>query len=261
MRTAYGRIASEDAVTANGVPVDEASASFGYSPEEIESVPDSANLGLGCGNPLALDAVAAGEVVLDLGSGAGFDCLLAARKVGSGGRVIGVDITAEMVERAQRNAAEVGVDHVEFRQGSLEDLPVEDASVDRVISNCVIGLVSDRARVFREAFRVLRPGGRIAVSDTIVTSVPEALRDAATDDLAWVGASGTPDDYLGLLRQAGFVDVAVVESAPYPPELAFEEALVDELVARGVPRAAIREAAAAMLSVSVIGAKPQSATG
>ncbi len=186
------------------------SAAIGYSAEETAAVPEGANLGLGCGNPQTLAALRPGEVVLDLGSGAGFDCLLAAHAVGPTGRVIGVDMTPDMLARARTNVAKAGLKHVEFRLGEIEHLPVADQSVDVVISNCVVNLSPDKPAVYQEAFRVLRPGGRVAVSD-IVTRV--ALPPEITADLALVGAcvggAATVDDTVRWLEAAGFVDVQV----------------------------------------------------
>ena len=258
VRTAYAELALRREQTANGVGVDEASASFGYSDAEIESVPDGANLGLGCGNPLALDDIRQGDVVLDLGSGAGFDCFLAAQRVGPTGRVIGVDMTPEMLDRARSNAEKAGYDNVEFRHGVLEELPVESSTVDLVISNCVISLVPDRAQVYREALRVLKPGGRIAISDTLVDNdLPAEFENTKAAHLACLNATGTPQEYVELIEGAGFTGVRVVSETRYPTELAFEDAVVKQLTDElGVPREAIDQAAGSMLSVSVVGQKP-----
>lgn len=258
VRHAYREVALRESRDANGVAVGAASESFGYAVEEIASVPDGANLGLGCGNPLGLSEVRDGDVVLDLGSGAGFDCFLAAKRVGPSGRVIGVDMTPEMVDRARHNAESGGYSNVEFRIGVLEDLPVADASVDLVISNCVISLVPDRGQVYREALRVLKPGGRIAVSDTLITAeVPSELHTVTAARLACLSATGTPAEYVALISGAGFADVRVVQQTAYPPELAFEDSVVEALTTElGVSPEAIERAANAMLSVSVVGRKP-----
>ena len=186
----------------------EASCGMGYSDTELASVPEGANLGLGCGNPQTLAAMQPGEIVVDLGSGAGFDCFLAAQRVGAYGRVIGVDMTHEMLKRARDNAARTGVANVEFRLGEIEHLPIGDDAADVVISNCVINLVPDKEQVYREAFRVLKPGGRIAISDVVnITPLPPEL---ATDDallcgcMAGAAASGQIEDWLAA---AGFVEI------------------------------------------------------
>jgi SAM-dependent methyltransferase len=183
---------------------------MGYSEAELAAVPDGANLGLGCGNPQAIAAMQPGETVVDLGSGAGFDCFLAAQQVGTTGRVIGVDMTHEMLKKARDNAARIGADNVEFRLGELEHLPIADNTADVLISNCVINLVPDKEQVFREAFRVLRPGGRLAVSD-IINIVPlsaELQSDPAL--LCGCVAGAAPAERVeSWLRTVGFVDVRV----------------------------------------------------
>lgn len=186
------------------------SALLGYSKQDIGSVPDGANLGLGCGNPVALASLRSGETVVDLGSGGGFDCFLAARQVGETGRVIGVDMTPEMVSKARRNAEKVATRNVEFRLGEIEHLPVADNTADIVMSNCVINLSPDKASVYREAFRVLKPGGRLAISDVLSTAL---LPDHVRNDLALVGAcvggAATMADTEQTLELAGFRDIKI----------------------------------------------------
>jgi SAM-dependent methyltransferase len=179
-------------------------------------VPPGANLGLGCGNPLQLAGVERGETVLDLGSGAGFDVLLAARAVGPEGRVIGVDMTPAMIARAEANARAAGVASVEFRLGHIEALPVEDASVDVVISNCVINLSPEKDRVFREAFRVLRAGGRLAVSDLVLTAaLPAGLLRSAEAYVGCIAGAMLRDEYVAAIGRAGFSSVAVVAEGSF----------------------------------------------
>jgi SAM-dependent methyltransferase len=200
---------------------------MGYSSDEVEAVPEGANLGLGCGAPLAAAAVQSGETVLDLGSGAGFDAFIAARAVGSEGRVIGVDMTPEMVEQARRNAESSGASNVEFRQGFIEDLPVEDNSVDVLISNCVINLSPDKPAVFREAFRVLRPGGRLAVSDIVLTrELPPSVADNIAAYVGCVAGAPLLDDYLGYLHDAGFEGVELAQSNRAVDSLAADDPIV-----------------------------------
>ena len=183
---------------------------MGYSEAELAAVPEGANLGLGCGNPLAIAAMRPGETVVDLGSGAGFDCFLAAQQVGTTGHVIGVDMTHEMLKKARDNAARIGASNVEFRLGELEHLPIADNAADVVISNCVINLVPDKEQVLREAFRILRPGGRLAVSDIINTAPLSAELQSDPALLCGCIAGAAPAERVeGWLASVGFVDVRV----------------------------------------------------
>ncbi|WP_290813021.1 arsenite methyltransferase [Halovivax sp.] len=190
---------------------DERSRSVGYEDEDLAAAPDGANMGLGCGNPVAIAALEPGETVLDLGSGGGFDCFLAAREVGTEGTVIGVDMTPEMVERARENARESELDNVEFRLGEIEHLPVADESVDAIISNCVINLSAEKRRALAEARRVLRPGGRLAISDLVATEpLPDAVRRDPDLVSGCVGGVATVEEFEAWLAELGFADVEVI---------------------------------------------------
>ncbi|HVC53969.1 MAG TPA: arsenite methyltransferase [Stellaceae bacterium] len=196
--------------SAPAAPVADKAREMGYSEAELAAIPEGANLGLGCGNPQAIAALRPGEVVLDLGSGAGFDCFLAARQVGPDGRVIGVDMTHEMLAKARGNAAKIGAGNVEFRLGELEHLPVADGIADVAISNCVINLVPDKAQVFREVFRALKPGGRVAVSDVVSTvPLPADLRADAGLVCGCVAGAATTAQIETWLREAGFTEVRI----------------------------------------------------
>jgi SAM-dependent methyltransferase len=208
--TASGCCAPSANSCGDGRSFDDQARDMGYSADELSAVPEGANLGLGCGNPQAIAAMKPGEVVIDLGSGAGFDCLLAARQVGDAGHVIGVDMTHEMLNKARGNAAKVGAANVEFRLGELEHLPIGDNTADVILSNCVINLVPDKAQVFREAFRVLKPGGRLAISDVVNTKplAPELAADRAL--LCGCIAGAAPAlEIETWLQAAGFRDVVV----------------------------------------------------
>jgi len=239
-------------------PRADAAVRIGYSEEDATGAAADGNLGLGCGNPVALAGLKPGEVVVDLGSGAGFDALLAAEKLGPEGRFIGIDMTPEMLERARTNAVKAGhARTVEFREGLIEDLPVATATVDVVISNCVINLSPDKARVFREAHRVLKPGGRLAVSD-IVLSEPLPLRVAelASSWIACVGGALTEQEYLGHIRAAGFEKIEYTRRPAGPiltPDL--QDPVWQEIVALlGEQR--IKELAGTVFSYSITAEKP-----
>ncbi len=196
-------------------PAQDKALRMGYSEAELAAAPEGANLGLGCGNPQAIAGMQPGEVVIDLGSGAGFDCFLAARQVGPAGRVIGVDMTHEMLNKARGNAAKIEANNVEFRLGEIEHLPVGDNIADVVISNCVINLVPDKAQVFREAFRVLKPGGRIAISDVVnITPLPADLTADPTLLCGCVAGAAPVERVEAWLAEAGFVDVRLSVKPP-----------------------------------------------
>ncbi len=221
-------------------------------------MPDGADLGLGCGNPVALVSLRPGETVLDLGSGAGIDCFLAARKVGPQGKVIGVDMTPEMLAKARKNAADAQVSNVEFRLGEIEHLPVADNSVDAIISNCVINLSPDKPQVFREAFRALRPGGRLMISDIVLDSpLPKELLDSAAAYVGCISGAGLKADYLAMMSAAGFSDVAVVSEERFPVEATASDPTLQALVREsGLSTEELRRAAAGVRSVKVSALKP-----
>lgn len=195
-----------------GPEVDQAQLNrlIGYSKQDLENVPEGANMGLGCGNPVALASLRPGETVVDLGAGGGFDCFLAARQVGETGKVIGVDMTPDMVSRARMNTEKVGTKNVEFRLGEIEHLPVADNSVDIIMSNCVINLSPDKLRVYRDAFRVLKPGGRLAIADIVATApLPEKVQKDLALVAACVGGAATIDDTREMLEQTGFQEIKI----------------------------------------------------
>jgi len=202
---------SGGATSCCGTPnAEETSRQLGYSAEELAAVPDGANMGLGCGNPQAIAALQPGETVLDLGSGGGFDCFLAAQRVGPQGHVIGVDMTPEMLSKARQNAVSGGYANVEFRLGEIEALPVADASVDVIISNCVINLSPEKARVFREAARVLKPGGRLAVSDVVaIAKIPPEMREDMALVSGCIAGASTVPEVEAMLQAAGFTNIAI----------------------------------------------------
>jgi arsenite methyltransferase len=260
VRTAYGQVAARQGgcgcgtgCCGTGRTVESVSLGIGYSEEDLEQAPEGANLGLGCGNPVALSSLREGEVVLDLGSGAGFDSFLAAERVGPTGRVIGIDMTAEMLDRARENAKKSERANVEFRLGEIEHLPVADSSVDVVISNCVINLSTDKSQVFREAFRVLRPGGRLMVSDVVLTApLPVPLAESALLYSSCVAGALAKDEYLGSIAGAGFMNVTVQGETVFPLDLIVSEPELAGLLSKD-ERASIEKS---IVSIKVGARKP-----
>jgi len=265
VRQRYGSIAAQGgsccgptAADRKGCGCGELSLSVGYSLEDLAAAPDGANLGLGCGNPIALASLQEGEVMLDLGSGAGFDAFLASRRVGPQGRVIGVDMTPEMLEKARGLAARHGFSNVEFRQGDIEALPVEPGQVDVIISNCVINLATDKAKVFREAFRVLKPGGRLMVSDLVLQKpLPAAMRQDLDAYAACLAGALLKQDYLQAIRAAGFKQVEIADEAGYDfGDPTPEQVAALQIIDPGLTPGDIRAAAAAVARLKVSAIKP-----
>jgi arsenite methyltransferase len=218
------------------------SRAVGYSDAEMNAVPEGANLGFGCGNPVALASLKEGDVVLDLGSGAGFDAFLASPRVGKTGRVIGVDMTPEMLEKARANAAKGKYTNVEFRHGEIEKLPVEDNSIDVIISNCVINLSPEKQLVFAEAFRVLKPGGRLMVSDLVlVKELPSEIKESIEAYVGCLAGAIRKGDYLNFISLAGFRDVQVISETSYPVDAMFEKLKDAEGAIVGIKVSAVKK--------------------
>lgn len=233
------------------------SEAVGYSEAEMNAVPEGANLGLGCGNPVALASLKKGETVLDLGSGAGFDCFLAANTVGETGKVIGVDMTPEMIAKARENAEKGDYQNVEFRLGEIENLPAADNSVDVIISNCVINLAPDKASVFREAYRVLKPGGRLMVSDIVLTRpLPEAIVNSVAAYVGCISGAVVKEDYLESIESAGFGDIKVFDQTPFPMDSLANDPTAQAVVnSIDLPDEKIKELAGGILSIKVAAIK------
>ena len=231
---------------------------IGYTEEEIKAVPEGANLGLGCGNPVALASLREGEIVLDLGSGAGFDCFLAANKVGDKGRVIGVDMTPEMIKKARENAKKGNYPNVEFRLGELENLPVADNSVDVVISNCVINLVPDKRRAFMEAFRVLKPRGRLMISDLVLLKeLPDFIKNSIEAYIGCLSGAIMRDEYIGAIKEAGFQEVRIIDETSFPIECMANDPTAKALIENlRIPPQQIKAGASSVISIKVYGVKP-----
>ena len=234
------------------------SIKIGYSQDDVDQVPEGANLGLGCGNPVALASLKEGETVLDLGSGAGFDCFLAAARVGASGKVIGIDMTPDMLEKARENARKGNYGNVEFRLGEIENLPVADRSVDVIISNCVINLSEDKQRVFDETFRVLKPGGRLMVSDIVLLKeLPEGIRNSISAYVECISGAWLKDSYLEAINKPGFEEVKVMDETPFPLDCIVDNpvdsSFVDEHI---ITPEQVHEFGDTVLSIRVSAVKP-----
>ena len=238
---------------------EEISRKIGYDEEQLRSIPKGADLGLGCGNPVALASLKAAETVLDLGSGAGLDCFLAANNVGEKGRVIGVDMTAEMIDKARENARKGSYRNVEFRLGEIENLPVANDSVDVVISNCVINLSPNKRRVFEEAFRVLKPRGRLMVSDIVLLKeLPEAIKTSVEAYVGCLSGAIMKDKFVEAIREAGFQEVKIIEEMHFPIEYMTNDPTAKAVIKKSKTlREKTEEIADSVASIRVYGVKLQ----
>ncbi len=264
VREGYAQIAQQDShgcAPANsccgGTDLAQKSKRIGYTEQDLETVPGGANLGLGCGNPVALSSLREGEIVLDLGSGAGFDCFLAAERVGEKGRVIGVDMTPEMIARARENTGKGNYRNVEFRLGEIENLPVADNSVDAVISNCVINLAPDKSRVFAEAYRALRPGGRMMVSDIVLLKeLPGFIMNSIEAYIGCLSGAILRDKYIEAIKAAGFQEVSIVDESTFPIDSMTNDPTAKAIIeSLSIPPEKIREVANSVVSIKVLGVK------
>jgi len=234
------------------------SKKIGYQDEELKSVPEGANLGLGCGNPVALASLKEGETVIDLGAGAGFDCFLAANKVGKKGKVIGVDMTPEMIAKARENAQKGNYENVEFRLGEIENLPVADNSADVVISNCVINLSPDKKKVFKEAFRGLKPGGRLMISDIVLLKeLPAFIKNSIEAYIGCISGALLKDEYLKAIREAGFHEVRIIDETVFPIECMANDPTTQIIIDKmSISMDEIKDIADSVVSIKVQGVKP-----
>ena len=258
VRERYGKIAKTKTEPCGcGCGCTSTSQQVGYSKGELASVPEGADLNLGCGNPIALASLKEGETVIDLGSGGGLDCFLAAKKVGAKGKVIGIDMTAEMLERARANAKKGGYKNVEFRLGEIENMPVADNTADIIISNCVINLSPDKKRVFSEAFRVLKPKGRLMISDMVLLKeLPDKVKESVLAYVGCVAGADLKEDYLSKIKRAGFGNVEVV-AENHLPEMFLEEPDVKAFVEeQKMTKKEIADISDAVVSIKVSAIKP-----
>ncbi len=262
VRDGYARRAAQgspapDVACCGGDSTRNISEMVGYSGEELRSVPEAANMGLGCGNPVAIASLKEGETVIDLGSGGGLDCFLASNKVGETGLVIGIDMTPEMVEKARENARKGNYSNVEFRLGEIENLPVADNYGDLVISNCVINLSPDKQRVFREVFRVLKPGGRMMISDLVLTgNLPDILKDSVDAYISCLSGAIQKDEYLDAIRQAGFQEVGIMDERAFSLDCYSDDPIAAAVLENtGISPEQLQEVADTIVSIKVRGVK------
>ncbi len=257
VREGYGKIAkAQQCGCGCGSGISE---QVGYSHSELNSVPEGADLGLGCGNPVALASLKEGDTVIDLGSGAGLDCFLAAKKVGAKGKVIGVDMTAEMLDKARANSRKSVYKNVEFRLGEIENLPVADGTADVIISNCVINLSPEKQRVFNEAFRVLKAGGRLMVSDMVLLKdIPEAVKKSVLGYIGCVSGAEMKNEYVKMIENAGFREVKIISETQLPLDTVLSDAtakaMLDDLK---LTKKTAEELVGSVVSVKVSATKPQ----
>lgn len=271
VREGYARIAGKGGCCSSKSPCcnskgdnveDKIAEKIGYSEEDLNSVPEGSNLGLGCGNPIAFASLREGETVLDLGSGAGFDCFIAAKRVGESGRVIGVDMTPEMIKKATGNAISGGFTNIEFRLGEIEQLPVSDSSVDVVISNCVINLSPDKRKVFEEAIRVLKPDGRMMISDIVLLrAIPESMeciKRSAEAYISCISGAIIKEEYLRLMEESGFKDVRIIDESPIGKDAWNEQLLPDSITEQfNIPSEDLEDFASSIVSIKVQAIKPK----
>jgi SAM-dependent methyltransferase len=261
VREGYARIVknkstccgSVDVCCGNSTNPDDISVALGYSKKQLKSVPDESNLGLGCGNPTAIASLKEGEIVLDLGSGAGFDCFLAANRVGVKGKVIGIDMTPEMIEKAELNVKKNGYSNVEFRLGEIERLPVESNFVDVVISNCVINLSPNKKQVFNETYRVLKPGGRLVVSDIVLLKdLPDYIKDSVEAYVGCVSGAILKDEYIKLIEEAGFQDIVIADETSFSIDLMINDPAAQAIIKKTeIPDEALKSIGGYIVSIKL----------
>jgi len=238
--------------------INEVSEKIGYSEEELSSVPEGANLGLGCGNPVAIASLQEGDIVIDLGSGAGFDCFLAAKKVGIKGKVIGIDMTPEMIYKAKNNIKKGNFDNVEFRLGEIENLPVADNTANVIISNCVINLSTDKRKVFSETYRVLKPGGRLMISDIVLLKdLPTFIKESTKAYIGCLSGAMLKEAYIKLIKEIGFEDVKIINETSFPIDLITNDPSVKKIINDfKIPCEKLQEISSSVISLKVTGMKP-----